>query len=501
MAAESCSRFSDVEGGPPRRLPPLYGFESKPLVSLREAVDPVQLLVPDVSQMLWTIEDKCKNPKDGLTPDESASIMLYTLEWAPSEKSFFHILNTALRSDDRRKVTPWFLYLRLIVHALSKLPLSTPRVIYRGVKGDFEADYGQGNETIWWSFSSCTESMRVLDNYVGNDGPRTIFNILCRAAIDIRAHSYFRTEEEFLLYPGRQFRVRSSYNAGNGLHIVDMEETEPPFCLFQLPAPAPASINILLLGEEDVGKATFINALVNYLESDRMELARPNATLVMKPLSFPVTLENTFETLEVRLGNWNATYSLPMQRCQTYTYKLKQSDQRELRIIDTPSFTLPDGSNERNSATAKHILDYVSTQTHLNAICLLVKPDAQRLSKDLQLCFAGLVNRLGGNAVKNVIFCFTHVISAHFSAGSTVALLRGMFTAHHLEGIELSRKNSFGFDNRAFRFLLAERAGFPFTNEDRQLYQTRWRGAAGESKRLIDYIRGQLTPCQIGRTV
>ena len=103
--SESKSRFSDVESGPTRRLPPIQGFEKEPLVSLEKAVAPLLSLVPQVEQMVWTVKGSCTQPNDGLSVDQSASIMLYTLEWAPSETSFYFILNTVLRSADREKVT------------------------------------------------------------------------------------------------------------------------------------------------------------------------------------------------------------------------------------------------------------------------------------------------------------------------------------------------------------------------------------------------------------
>jgi hypothetical protein len=86
--------------------------------------------------MVWTVKQNCEKPEDDLTPDESGSIMLYTLEWEPPELSFYRILNRTLRSENRQELRPWFLYLRLIIYALVKLPCLSSRTIYRGVQMD-----------------------------------------------------------------------------------------------------------------------------------------------------------------------------------------------------------------------------------------------------------------------------------------------------------------------------------------------------------------------------
>ncbi|CAF4918695.1 unnamed protein product, partial [Rotaria magnacalcarata] len=67
-------------------------------------------------------KEKCKKPADGLTHDESASIMLYSMGWEPIEQCLYFALNAALRSEDRGNLDPWYLYLKLILTALSRLP-------------------------------------------------------------------------------------------------------------------------------------------------------------------------------------------------------------------------------------------------------------------------------------------------------------------------------------------------------------------------------------------
>ncbi|CAF1263887.1 unnamed protein product, partial [Adineta ricciae] len=61
---------------------------------------------------------------------------------------------------------------------------------------------------------------------------RTIFNIECESARDIRKHSCFPSEDEILLLPATQFQVNGILNQGD-LHIIHLKETQPPFPLLQ----------------------------------------------------------------------------------------------------------------------------------------------------------------------------------------------------------------------------------------------------------------------------
>ena len=232
--SESMQRFTDIAGEPMRMLAPIQGFEKTRLVSIEKAVEPLVFFVPQVNQMVWTVKHQCTAPAGGLTVDESASIMLYSLEWSPKEDSLYHVLNRLLRAEDRNKLKPWFPYLKLLVYSLSKLP-STLRTVYRGIKKDLHASYPKGRTFVWWGFSSCTTSVDVLqmEEFLGKTGTRTMFNIECHSGKDIRRHSFFSTEEEVLLLAARQFRVVGSLDSGNGLHIIQLKEIDPPFPLLE----------------------------------------------------------------------------------------------------------------------------------------------------------------------------------------------------------------------------------------------------------------------------
>ncbi|CAF4547093.1 unnamed protein product [Rotaria sp. Silwood2] len=238
----SALRFADVGTLQKRMLAPIEGYEKVPVVSLEEAVKLLVKIVPKVERNVFVVKQNCQEPEDGLTTDESASIMLYTYESMPHEDSLYVKLNDTLQSEQRKNLIPWFLYLRLILTALARLP-SKRRSVFRGVKENLWADYPLDKIFIWWGFSSCTSSIGVLENeqFFGTTGNRTLFQIECTTAKDIKKHSFVASEDEILLLPARQLQVTSCLDSGHGLHIVQLTELIPQFDLLEpvaLPSPS-----------------------------------------------------------------------------------------------------------------------------------------------------------------------------------------------------------------------------------------------------------------------
>jgi hypothetical protein len=228
-------RFLDIATEPRRMLMPIKGYERQPLVTLEEAVQPIVSMVPDVNQMVYVAKMKCQNPPaDKLSLDESASIMLYSMEWEPQDECLYFVLNATLRSENRGKLTPWFLFLKLILTALARLP-SSPRFAFRGIRRDMRKEYPEGSTVIWWGFSSCTANMGVLSNeqFLGSTGKRTLFTIECTSGKDIRHHSNFHSEGEILLPPGRQFQVLSCLHQSGGLFMIQLKEIESQYPLLE----------------------------------------------------------------------------------------------------------------------------------------------------------------------------------------------------------------------------------------------------------------------------
>jgi hypothetical protein len=233
-AEQSILRISDIAEEPHEMLMPIGGYDEMPLVSLEEAVKPLISLLPKIRDCVRAAKQRCKRPANNLTSDESASIMLYTMEWEPLDQCLYVALNKTLRSKDRQQLKPWFLYLKLFLTALWRLP-STQKFIYRSVRFNLSAYYSTGKTVVWWGFSYCAVSVDVLKSqrYLRKSGAKTIFVIDCHSSKDISKHSYHPTKDQFLLLCATQFRVLSSVNQGYGLHIVQLQEIQPKTPLLQ----------------------------------------------------------------------------------------------------------------------------------------------------------------------------------------------------------------------------------------------------------------------------
>ncbi|CAF1131543.1 unnamed protein product [Adineta steineri] len=231
-------RIEDVLYETNRVLLPIEGYQNEPLVSLEEAVVPLFTIFDKkiLEKNVWIAKKRCESPSDGLTHDESASIMLYTFQWNIAENSPYFILNQTLRMENRQKLKPWFLYLKLFITALCRLP-SINGTFCRGVNANLTDRYTPNSNSIWWGVSSCTSNIYVLqtEQFCGKTGPRTLFMIKCHNARSIKNHSYYATENETILLPGSYFQVVGQLPSSDGLTIIQLEEKKPPHDLFPLP--------------------------------------------------------------------------------------------------------------------------------------------------------------------------------------------------------------------------------------------------------------------------
>lgn len=152
-----------------------------------------------------------------LTQDMAAAIYVYTCE-----SPFYKQLNKLLRDEDRTALQPFFPYLRLLLTALRRLP-KIERNVYRGVGLDLQDQYPEGETVVWWAVSSTTKTMKVLKDFLGESGKRTIFIVEVKSARDIMKYSWKTTEDELILLPGTVFKVTSVLPQGD-LTMINMEE-------------------------------------------------------------------------------------------------------------------------------------------------------------------------------------------------------------------------------------------------------------------------------------
>ncbi|CAF1465618.1 unnamed protein product [Adineta steineri] len=218
---------TDIRYEPKQILEPICGYEQEPLVSLEEACQPLANILSKELELYVTIAKlNSKEPKDGLTQDESASIYLYTMQWEKIENSLYALFNQALRAIDRSTLKPWLKYMKLFFTAFFKLPFTEYHTVWRGVPDDLSKLYQEGEELTWWSLSSTTSSFDVLQSpmYLGRENIQTIFSIETKNGKLLRAHSHLQNDDEILLLPGTCLKVIGSSNPSNGVYIISLRE-------------------------------------------------------------------------------------------------------------------------------------------------------------------------------------------------------------------------------------------------------------------------------------
>ncbi|CAF1467171.1 unnamed protein product [Adineta steineri] len=231
-------RFLDAGEEPEQTLTPIHGYEKVPLVSLKEAIEPIKSLLYNADIMVEIAKRNSRKPADDLTSDESAAIHLYTMQWPQPNESLYTLLNKNLRSKNRETLVSWFCFLKLFLTALYKLP-SIKSTIWRGVRGNLSSQYDA--DQIWWGASSCTETMKTMEAFVGTSGVRTLFTIECINGRSISAHSYFKDENEILLMPGSYFKVVDKWSPAKDLYIIHLREMTPPFLTVASPFYTPSA--------------------------------------------------------------------------------------------------------------------------------------------------------------------------------------------------------------------------------------------------------------------
>jgi NAD:arginine ADP-ribosyltransferase len=246
MQSGENSRFSDLCDEPvDHLLSPIKGYQDKPLVSLTDAIKPVSVCFKEIEDNVFVALHNCQNPADGLDQQESASIHLYTMQFDDGP-SLYLLLNQSLRAENRDQLKPWFLFLKLFLTSLYKLP-SQCKTVWRGVRDvDLSSTYKKGTKFAWWGVSSCTTDIEVLesDEFLGKHGLRTIFSIECINGKSIGNHSYFKnTEKEIILMPGSYFEVIGQLNPAPELHFIQLKEISPPITLVKPPFSTSTNIN------------------------------------------------------------------------------------------------------------------------------------------------------------------------------------------------------------------------------------------------------------------
>ena len=174
------------------------------------------------------------------------------------------------------------------------------------------------------------------------------------------------------------------------------------------------------------------------------------------------------------------------QHCRSYVFEL--DPRTRVRFIDTPGVGDTRGV-EQDRKHIDHILSYVNNFSHINAICLLFKPNSSRLNIFFRHCIRELFTLFPAAIHSQILFCFTNSRSTFYAPGDTGPLIRQMLTQEPFTRIPFRKENTFCFDSESFRYLVARRAGVSFTDDFHQEILQSWRKSVVESRRLQQQIR------------
>ena len=266
----------------------------------------------------------------------------------------------------------------------------------------------------------------------------------------------------------------------------------------------PDEMNILILGQSGVGKSTWINSIVNYLQYDTLEDAENGGVICTIPASFitTYTIDQTVMKQVVQVGDEDdneitAVGKSATRGPKTYHFTL---DGKIVRLIDTPGLGDTEGI-DRDKENMQKILHQISFFRDIHGICILLKSNETRIDAIFRFCIQELLCHLHRNAAKNIIFCFTNSRSSFYSPGDTSDVLAKLLKEQKLDDlIVMSRKTMFCLDNESFRYLCTLKYdNIPQSDEKRKIYSRSWVKSVTETKKLIQQIK-ELEPHSVSDT-
>ncbi|CAM4825763.1 unnamed protein product [Rotaria magnacalcarata] len=252
------SRFADYDANG-KELTPVGGYWSYPLVSLEEALEPIVPQLNQLDRSIKAAKKYCCHPSNhGLTRDESAALLLYTMEGG--ENSFYRALNKILRDEDRAKIKPWFLYLKLLDTALNKLP-TVKGCVWRGVCSKIIKSYKENDVLTWWNVSSCSSSIDVVEHFISTDKNSTLFMIEASNGKELTGYTMYPNEKEVVLGIGTQLIVKSNAMNHGNLNVVHLAELDDSSPTIPIPHPDEVRRKLKLSNKSVIGEEYIVPSL------------------------------------------------------------------------------------------------------------------------------------------------------------------------------------------------------------------------------------------------
>ncbi|KAM0514854.1 hypothetical protein ACHAPE_006530 [Trichoderma viride] len=264
-----------------------------------------------------------------------------------------------------------------------------------------------------------------------------------------------------------------------------------------------AQYNILLLGESGVGKSTFINALMNYMQFETLDEALQTPDLqwaIPSAFKYTETNKKKFETVTVTVGEETKAqrHSLDgetaTRSCVTYVLHLNGLT---LRLIDT--LGIGDArSLQQDKDNVQGILQALKSVENISTILFLMKPDLSRFGQIFNFGMTELLSHLHKETSQNIVFGFTSSRSTNYSLGDAGIPLQKFLKDKRID-IAVDYDNIFFFDSEAFRYLAAYKT-INKEMRDKTNFETSFRVSAQEARRLVNKAI-RMVPHEVRKTL
>ncbi|KAI8661008.1 hypothetical protein NCS57_01079900 [Fusarium keratoplasticum] len=267
------------------------------------------------------------------------------------------------------------------------------------------------------------------------------------------------------------------------------------------------SINILILGETDVGKSTFINGFANYLTYNTLDEAKAAKQLtVLIPCSFSTQImdrddpNDEIQEYSVRAGGSrdDERDGIKGQSAtqQTYVYPITIGT-TTYRLFDTPGIGDTRGA-QYDKENMADMMKTLSDYDVLHGTLILLKSNSPRLNLLFKFCITELLTHLHRSAVSNVVFGFTNTRISNYAPGDAYAPLKKLLEERGDLGLAPRKSNIYCFDSESFRYLATHFSKLPVSNEDDM--RKSWKHSKEESQRLVKHFQS-ITPHNVNSTL
>lgn len=194
---------------------PMDGFTDEPLLPLEEALKPFNGKINQLSKFIKEAKTKCHYPSEhNLTLDESAAIYIYTMKW---NKCLYDHLHSALNSNNRLTLQPWFKYLKLLKTALNKLPIAKSE-IWQGAPFDEQIKEQLNSKlpVLYTTLCSCSPSVNDVTSYLQKTNAKNII-LVGYQSINGKVITGYTANNfpEAIIWPGIKLEVLKSLVTNN----------------------------------------------------------------------------------------------------------------------------------------------------------------------------------------------------------------------------------------------------------------------------------------------